>query len=102
MARSDTPRLQIFNNVRDWECIHSLGVFRWRRIRRNAGARRYETQACWSWALEYFDVLWGIIQSERAENFVIVTGEARSLLDFARMAFGHFGLNWEDHVRYDA
>jgi GDPmannose 4,6-dehydratase len=56
----------------------------------------------WGWAPEYVDAMWRILQADMPEDFVIATGEARSLLDFVQSAFGHFGLSWEDHVRYDA
>lgn len=55
----------------------------------------------WGWAPEYVEAMWRILQSERADDFVIATGEANSLKDFADQCFSYFGLNWEDHVLYD-
>jgi GDPmannose 4,6-dehydratase len=56
----------------------------------------------WGWAPEYVDAMWRILQAERAEDFVISTGEVRSLKDFVQTAFDYFGLDWEKHVHYDA
>jgi len=56
----------------------------------------------WGWAPEYVDAMWRILQAERADDFVIATGQTRSLLEFVQTAFDYFGLKWEDHVRYDA
>ncbi len=55
----------------------------------------------WGWAPEYVDAMWRILQADKAEDFVIATGEANSLQDFVEQAFACFGLNWVEHVRHD-
>jgi len=52
----------------------------------------------WGWAPEYVDAMWRILQAEKAEDFVIATGEANSLQEFVAQSFAHYGLNWKDHV----
>lgn len=52
----------------------------------------------WGWAPEYVDAMWRMLQHEKADDFIIATGEANSLEDFVICAFDYLGLNWHDHV----
>jgi GDPmannose 4,6-dehydratase len=42
--------------------------------------------------------MWRILQADKAEDFVIATGEANSLQEFVAQSFAYYGLNWKDHV----
>jgi len=55
----------------------------------------------WGWAPEYVKAMWLMLQQEKADDFVIATGEAHSLQDFVIRVFEASDLNWEDHVRID-
>lgn len=55
----------------------------------------------WGWAPDYVDAMWRMMQADRADDFVIATGEAHSLEDFAALAFAFFHLDWRDHVIHD-
>jgi GDPmannose 4,6-dehydratase len=55
----------------------------------------------WGWAPEYVDAMWRILQANKADDFVIATGEANSLKDFVVQTFGFFGLNWDEYVQHD-
>jgi GDPmannose 4,6-dehydratase len=52
----------------------------------------------WGWAPEYVEAMWLMLQHDRADDFIIATGEANSLEEFVRCAFDALGLNWRDHV----
>ena len=52
----------------------------------------------WGWAPEYVDAMWRMLQQEKADDFIIATGEANSLEDFVIFTFDCLGLNWRDHV----
>jgi len=52
----------------------------------------------WGWAPEYVEAMWKMLQLEKAEDFIISTGEANSLEEFVRYTFDYLGLNWVDHV----
>jgi GDPmannose 4,6-dehydratase len=52
----------------------------------------------WGWAPEYVEAMWKMLQQERADDYIIATGEANSLEEFVRCAFDSLGLNWCDHV----
>ncbi len=55
----------------------------------------------WGFAGDYVRAMWLMLQQERADDYVIATGIAHSVRDLVEVAFGHVGLNWQDHVRID-
>jgi GDPmannose 4,6-dehydratase len=55
----------------------------------------------WGWAPEYVDAMWRMLQQDKADDYVVATGETRTLGDFVEMAFSAVGLDWHDHVRSD-
>jgi GDPmannose 4,6-dehydratase len=55
----------------------------------------------WGYAPEYVEGMWRMLQSDKADDFVLATGTAVSVRDFLVYSFGELGLNWEDHVRFD-
>jgi len=55
----------------------------------------------WGWAPEYVEAMWRMLQQPAAEDFVIATGETRSLQDFVDSAFAAVGLRAADHVEID-
>lgn len=52
----------------------------------------------WGWAPEYVEAMWLMLQQERADDFVIATGQTVSLSHFIARAFAYFGLEWQAHV----
>jgi len=52
----------------------------------------------WGWAPEYVEAMWAMLQQERAEDFVIATGETRPLTYFVEQAFACLGLDSREHV----
>ena len=56
----------------------------------------------WGWAPEYVEAMWMILQQEKADDFVIATGETRRLEDFVAEVFRCVGLDWRDHVESDS
>lgn len=56
----------------------------------------------WGWAPEYVEAMWKILQADKADDFVIATGEANTLQSFVDQTFVFFGLNWTEHVDHDA
>ena len=55
----------------------------------------------WGFAGDYVDAMWRILQHSEPGDFVVATGQLTSLKDFLTLAFGHCGLNWEDHFEVD-
>jgi GDPmannose 4,6-dehydratase len=55
----------------------------------------------WGWAPEYVEAMWRMLQQEKADDYVIATGETRSLEEFVEIAFRAVGLDWREHVETD-
>jgi GDPmannose 4,6-dehydratase len=56
----------------------------------------------WGYAPDYVDAMTRILRVEKAEEFVIATGEAHSVGEFVEIAFEAAGLDWKKHVKEDA
>ena len=55
----------------------------------------------WGYAKEYVESMWLMLQQPEPSDFVIATGVGASVRDFAKVAFEHVGLDWEDFVEID-
>lgn len=53
----------------------------------------------WGYAPEYVEAIWKILQQEKADDFVLGTGEAHSVREFMEEAFAYAGLDWKKHVK---
>jgi GDPmannose 4,6-dehydratase len=62
----------------------------------NVNARRD-----WGYAPEYVKAMWQMLQQDKPDDYVISTGENRSVEDFAKAAFTEAGMNWKDYVAVD-
>ncbi|MEU3554504.1 GDP-mannose 4,6-dehydratase [Streptomyces fragilis] len=56
----------------------------------------------WGYAPEYVDAMWRMLQQDEPTDYVVATGVAATVREFLETAFGHAGLDWREHVRYDA
>lgn len=55
----------------------------------------------WGHARDYVRAMWMMLQQERADDYVIATGRTTSVRDMVRIAFGHVGLDPDQHVVVD-
>lgn len=55
----------------------------------------------WGWAADYVEAMWMMLQQPAPDDFVIATGEERSLEEFVAEAFNEVGLDWRQHVTSD-
>lgn len=46
----------------------------------------------WGHAKDYVEAMWRILQQEKAEDYVIATGETTSVRDFVKMSFAEVGI----------
>jgi len=60
-----------------------------------------ESQRDWGFAGDYVDAMWRMMQQDKLYNFVIGMGETHSVREFCEIAFGHVGLDYNDHVVQD-
>ena len=52
----------------------------------------------WGYSKEYVQVMWMMLQQDKADDFVIATGETHSVEELCEAAFQKAGLDWHDHV----
>ena len=56
----------------------------------------------WGYAPEYVEAMWKILQQEKADDFVLGTGEAHTVREFLDEACGYVGLDWNKYVKIDS
>ncbi len=60
-----------------------------------------DAQRDWGFAGDYVQAMWLMLQQDVAEDYVVATGRTYAVRRFCEVAFGHVGLNWQDHVVQD-
>jgi len=58
-------------------------------------------QRDWGFAGDYVKAMWMMLQQERADDYVVATGQTHSVRELCEEAFSYAGLNWQDHVVVD-
>ncbi len=56
----------------------------------------------WGYAKEYVEMMWVMLQQDKPDDYVVATNETHSVQDFIAETFGLLGLDWKQHVKYDA
>ena len=60
-----------------------------------------EAKRDWGHAKDYVEAMWLMLQQDKPKDYVIATGETRTVRDFVKIAFETVGLNYEDYVKTD-
>ena len=60
-----------------------------------------EARRDWGYARDYVEAMWLMTQAEKADDYVVATGETHSVKEFLEVAFGLVDLSWQDYVRTD-
>ena len=55
----------------------------------------------WGHARDYVEAMWLMLQQDKADDYVIATGEMRSVRDFVAAAFAMVNLDWQKYVIVD-
>ena len=55
----------------------------------------------WGFAGDYVEGMWRILQADAPDDYVLATGETHTVREFCEIAFGHVGLDYNDHVVVD-
>ena len=55
----------------------------------------------WGYAKDYVEAMWLMLQQNKADDYVIATGETHSVREFLDEAFGLVGLDWKKYVEID-
>src|SRR3982751_2124064 len=51
----------------------------------------------WGFAGDYVRAMWSMLQQDKADDFVIATGESHSVRELVEVAFGHANLEWQKY-----
>ena len=52
----------------------------------------------WGYAKDYVEGMWKMMQHSNPEDWVLATGETKTVREFAEAAFNFVGISWEDYV----
>jgi GDPmannose 4,6-dehydratase len=55
----------------------------------------------WGYAPEYVEAMWLMLQRDRAEDYVIGTGETHSVKEFLEEAFRYLNMDWNEYIVID-
>jgi len=56
----------------------------------------------WGYAPDYIEVMWLMLQQDTPDDYVIATGDTRSIREFLNEAFKYVGIkNWESYIKVD-
>lgn len=55
----------------------------------------------WGFAGDYVRAMWLMLQQPTPDDYVISTGETRTVRELVQVAFDHVGLEWESFVKVD-
>lgn len=55
----------------------------------------------WGFAGDYVYAMWLMLQQQNPDDYVIATGETHTVAEMCEIAFGHFGLDYREHVKVD-
>lgn len=55
----------------------------------------------WGFAGDYVEAMWLMLQQDEPDDYVIATGETRSVQEFVEAAFAMLGLDWRKYVETD-
>ncbi len=60
-----------------------------------------DAQRDWGFAGDYVRAMWLMLQQDKADDYVVATGETHEVREFCELAFGHVDLDYRDHVVMD-
>jgi GDPmannose 4,6-dehydratase len=55
----------------------------------------------WGYARDYVQAMWLMLNADKADDYVIATGEIHSVREFVEKAFAHLDLDWQPYVEID-
>jgi GDPmannose 4,6-dehydratase len=55
----------------------------------------------WGFAGDFIEAMWIMMQQEKADDYVIATGQTHSVREFLEEVFGHLELDWQKYVETD-
>ena len=75
------------------------------RIKRGLQDKLYlgnlEARRDWGYAPEYVEAMWQMLQQDNPDDYVIATGESRSVEEFVIAAFDRAEMDWREYIEID-
>ncbi len=60
-----------------------------------------ESRRDWGFAGDYVRAMWLMLQQPQPDDYVVATGETHAVRELCEVAFGHLGLDYQEHVIQD-
>jgi GDPmannose 4,6-dehydratase len=60
-----------------------------------------EARRDWGFAGDFVEAMWLMLQQDKADDYVVATGDSHTVRDLVELAFGVVGLDWTKHVELD-
>lgn len=61
-----------------------------------------EAKRDWGYAPDYVEAIWLMLQQPEPDDYVVATGETKSIREFLDIAFNHVGISdWEKYIKTD-
>ena len=80
----------------------SLGVAKIKLgMEKNIFLGNLDAERDWGHARDYVRAMWMMLSQGSPKDYVVATGKKHTVRDFARIAFGCVGLDWEAYVQVD-
>tara|TARA_B100001996_G_scaffold374870_1_gene354084 strand:- start:2618 stop:3649 length:1032 start_codon:yes stop_codon:yes gene_type:complete len=57
-----------------------------------------EASRDWGFAGDYVEAMWKMLQHEKADDWVVATGETHTVKEFAELAFKYVDLDWNEYI----
>src|SRR5262245_29132750 len=70
-------------------------------MERDLALGNLDAQRDWGFAGDYVDAMWRMLQQPEPGDYIVATGQAHSVRQFAELAFARAGLDWRGFVRED-
>ena len=72
-----------------------------RGLERTVALGNLDAKRDWGYAKDYVVAMWQMLQASDPDDYVIATGETHTVRELCEVAFGHVGLDWQEHVTLD-
>jgi GDPmannose 4,6-dehydratase len=70
-------------------------------LQKNLALGNLEAKRDWGFAKDYVEAMWLMLQQDQPDDYVIATGETRSVREFCEAAFDYAGLDYRKYVVVD-
>jgi len=61
-----------------------------------------DSERDWGHSKDYVRAMWMMLQHSKPDDYIVATGETRSIRDLIQYVFDQLGMEWEKFVRFDA